>query len=144
MQSLWTDLGVCILMSVCVHTLLARQTQTYPYVSFKGVTLANHSYVDFSLVGSDTSGSVQCITDLSTCCSGTEGPHRGDWYFPDGTRLPFPGAGNIFEHRDANRVDIRRNNQHNLPGIYCCNISTSSVHVEEIVYVGLYSNSGGE
>ena len=56
MQSLWTDLGVCILMSVCVHTLLARQTQTYPYVSFNGVTLTNHSYVDFSLVGDDTSG----------------------------------------------------------------------------------------
>ena len=143
MQSLWTDLGVCILMSVC---LLARQTQTYPYVSFKGQTLANHSYVDLSLVGDDVSGgdSVQCITNLSTCCSGTQGSHRGDWYFPNRTRLQFSGGGSIFESRNASRVDIRRNNQHNLPGIYCCNISTSSVHVKEIVYVGLYSNSGGE
>ncbi|CAI8046731.1 hypothetical protein GBAR_LOCUS25838, partial [Geodia barretti] len=42
-------------------------------------------------VGNDGSGSdsVQCHTDLSTCCSGTEGSHRGDWYFPDETRLPF-------------------------------------------------------
>ena len=45
------------------------------------------------IVGDETSGSdsVQCLTDLSTCCSGNEGPHRGDWYFPDGIRLPFTG-----------------------------------------------------
>ena len=64
--------------------------QTFPFVSFMGQTLANHSYVDLSLVGDDPSGSdsVQCITDLSPCCSGTDGPYRGDWYF-HGTRLPF-------------------------------------------------------
>ena len=48
---------------VCSHT--------FPYVSFLGQTLANHSYVDLSLVGDDLSGSdsVQCHTDLGTCCS---------------------------------------------------------------------------
>ena len=61
--------------------------QTFPYVSFMSQTLANHSYVDISQVGNDGSGSdsVQCITDLATCCSGGQGIHRGDWYFPDGT-----------------------------------------------------------
>ena len=66
-------------------------SQTFPYVSFMSRTLANHSYVDLCLVGNDGSGSdsVQCITDLSTCCRGTDGSHRGDWYFPNGTRLPL-------------------------------------------------------
>ena len=52
-------------------------------------SLANHSYVDISLVGNDCSGSdsVQCHTDLDTCCSGLQGIHRGDWYFPNGDRL---------------------------------------------------------
>ena len=58
-------------------------SQTFPYVSFMGQTLANHSYVNLSLVGSDSSdrndyysdsNSVQCHTDLTTCCSGREGP----------------------------------------------------------------------
>ena len=53
--------------------------QTFPYVSFgpTGQTLANHSYVDLSTVGSagDNSDSVVCHTDLSTCCTG---PHNGD------------------------------------------------------------------
>ena len=51
-----------------------------------GQTLANHSYVDLSLVGiSDVSNGddVQCITDLGTCCTSIEGVHRGNWYiFP--------------------------------------------------------------
>ena len=77
--------------------------QTFPYVSFRGQTLPNHSYVDLSQVGDDPSGSdgVQCITDLTTCCANTDGPHRGDWYFPDGTRLPFAGLTvDTFEVRD--------------------------------------------
>ena len=64
-------------------------SQTFPYVSFLGQTLANHSYVNLSLVGDDLSGrdSVQCHTDLGTCCTMPQGSHRGDWYFPNGSRL---------------------------------------------------------
>ena len=126
--------------------------QTFPYVSFMSQTLANHSYVDLSLVGSAGSGSdsVQCITDLGTCCSYTQGVHRGDWYFPNGTRLPFSGGGGIFEFRNAERVDLRRNNNANSPvGIYRCDIPTNAVYddsdisVRDTVYVGLYYPSGG-
>ena len=141
-----TNFKACILISLCVHCLLAQMTF---HVSFLGQTLANHSYVDLSRVGNDASGSdsVQCITDLSTCCSGTEGPHRGDWYFPNGTQLPF--SGDIYESRGHKRVHLHRKNQYNVPGIYRCNISTIAVHKDtdtslgEMVYVGLY-HSGGE
>ena len=103
--------------------------QTFPYVSFMGQTLANHSYVDLSLVGSAGSGSdsVQCITDLSTCCSGAQGAHRGDWYFPDGTRLSL-FYGDIYESRGSQRVNVRRRNNANSPvGIYRCGIPTTAV-----------------
>ena len=124
--------------------------QTFPFVSFMGQTLANHSYVDLSLVGGDPSGSdsVQCITDLETCCSGTDGPYRGDWYFPHGTRLPSPTF--IFESRGSQRVDLRRRNNATSPvGIYRCDIPTTAVYdntdisVRDTVYVGLYTASGG-
>ena len=127
-------------------------SQTFPNVSFMDQTLANHSYVNLSLVGNDLSGSdsVQCITDLMTCCRGSGGPHRGDWYFPDGTRLPFSGGGDIYEHRGTERVDLRRRNSANSPvGIYRCDIPTIAVHdgeniaVRDTVYVGLYSTNGG-
>ena len=76
-----------------------------------GQTLANLSYVNISQVGRpDIPGGgegVQCITDLSTCCTSTDGSHRGDWYFPHGTRLPFPAPGiDTFEVRLAQGVDL--------------------------------------
>ena len=90
---------------------------------------------------------VQCHTDLSTCCSGLQGSHRGDWYFPNGTRLQF--SGDIYEGRGAQRVDLRRASGTWPTVIYRCDISTVYVHddtdtsVRDRVYVGLYSGSKG-
>ena len=128
------------------------QSQTFPYASFMGQTLANHSYVDISLVGKDSSGndSVQCRTDLITCCSGEQDPHRGDWYFPNGDRLQFSGdGGDIFEYRSAQRVELRRRSDTSRTGIFRCNIPTDADHhssdnsVRDTVYVGLYYLSQG-
>ena len=125
-------------------------SQTFPRLSFYGHTLANHFYVNLSLVGRPELGGegVQCITDLATCCSSTDGFHRGDWYFPDGTRLPFSGS--IYEHRGHQRVYLgRRNNPTSPVGIYRCDIQTNALHddndrsVRDTVYVGLYTGSGG-
>ena len=128
---------------------LTLSQHTVPYLSFMGQTLVNHSYVDISQMGTG-SNSFQCHTDLSTCCSNSQGPHRGDWYFPNGDRLPFSDAdvGNIiFESHQAQRVDLRRINNTNEPtGIYRCDISTVTVHdndMRETVYVGLYTSDGG-
>ena len=141
-----------LLLFSVIWCLVEVHSQTFPYVSFMGQTLDNHSYVDLSLVGQNASGSdsVQCHTDLTTCCSSSDGVHRGDWYFPSGTRLPFPGSGIIFETRYAQRVDINRRNSATSPvGIYHCEIPTLAVHgdddtsVRATVYVGLYTGSGG-
>ena len=128
------------------------QQQNFPYVSFTGQTLVNHSYVDLSTVGyiSDGSNSVQCHTDLGTCCSGSQGPHRGDWYFPNGTRLPFSGDSvPIGLGRGAKIVTIRRTTATGPTGIYRCDIATNAVHhdtdisVRDTVYVGLYTTGEG-
>ena len=118
-----------------------------------GQTLANHSYVNLSLVGYDDSGSdsVHCITDLERCCSSVQGWHRGDWCFPDGTRLWFSnGPGDIFQSRGSQRVALHLRNTAISPvGIYRCDIPTDAVHsdtvnsVRDTVYVGLYTASGG-
>ena len=119
------------------------------FVSFMGTNLPNHSYVDLTLVGDavDGSDSVQCHTDLDTCCSRSEGADRGDWYFPNGTRLTFTFyGGDIGEWRLAQRVDLRHRNNAATSGIYRCTIETNAVNNEdgrETVYVGLYA-SGGE
>ena len=135
------------LLSLLLSLVEVHCQQTFPYVSFMGNTVPNHGYVDLGQVGEYTSGNdnntVQCITDLSTCCTGAQGGHRGDWYFPDGTRLLF--FGDIDENREAQRVDLRRRNNASSPvGIYHCGIHTSAHSpVRATVYVGLYTASGG-
>ena len=146
----------CVLLLSLLWSLVeVHSQQTFPYVSFMGQTLANHSYVDLSLVGrpdiSPPGHSVQCHTDLTTCCSRDEGIHRGDWYFSNGARLPFPGDGDIYESREVQRVDLRRNHAASpFAGIYRCDIPTTAVHddddrsVRDTVYMGLYYGSGGK
>ena len=130
--------------------------QTIPYVSFglTGPALADHSYVDLSTVGSagDNSDSVVCHSDLSTCCTGSQGIHRGDWSFPDGSLLPSIGNSvPIGLGRTAQIAVIRRTGGATGPTcIYRCRIATVAVHsnsdesVGETVYVGLYLADGGK
>ena len=126
--------------------------EEYPHVSFNGVVLANHSYVNLLLVNNTESGSVQCHTDLQTCCRVEQGPHRGDWFFPNGSVLGFSSSSDddIVEVRGPERVDLRRRNNGSASGIYHCSIATfASVPiniddpvVQEHVCVGLYDTGG--
>ena len=93
------------------------------------------------------SDSVQCHTDLNTCCRVVHGPHRGDWYFPGGDVLIFANGSDIIRIRQAQRVDLRRKRGTGPTGIYRCDIATVAVHdngMRETVYVGLYTSDGGK
>ena len=127
--------------------LVEVHSQTAHYLTFMGNNILNHSYVDLNNVGNDNGNAdaVQCH-DLTTCCSSTHCPDRGDWYFPYGTRLPLSGNGNVSEGRIAQQVVLRYTGSGGTSGIYHCDIETVAVNDNdghETVYVGLYT-SGGE
>ena len=127
-------LSIVDLIQVEVHSLL----------TFMGNNILNHSYVDLSTVGIVNTIDVQCHTDLHTCCSGAQGPDRGDWFFPAGNRLPF--SGDVYEGRGAQVVVLQYTGSGGTSGIYRCDIETVAVNDNdgyETVYVGLYT-SGGE
>ena len=140
------------LLLLCLLVEVQSQTE-YPYISFLGNTLPNHSYVDLSQVGYHQSdNTVQCHSDLDTCCRYTVGIHRGNWSAPgSGTRLPWPREeGGIYMDRQLQVLHLaRRNNANGPSGIYRCVIPTNAVHDEvdgyvgETVYVGLYTSEGG-
>ena len=145
----------CIELILFFFFLVEVQSQTVPYITFLGTILPNHSYVDLSQVGRDRKGNdsdtVQCHTDLITCCRVEQGIHRGDWFAPgNDTRLTFYSDGeDIFEDRQAQVVHIRRRNNAAGPsGIYRCVVATNAVHndsdgfIGEIAYVGVYANGG--
>ena len=133
----------------------ANHSQTIPYVSFMGDTLPNHAYVDLTTVGNNISPSgdtVRCHTDLTTCCTGGQGVHRGDWYFSYGAALDnINGVDDINRSRGAQVVHLRRRNNAISPfGIYRCDIETNAVNDNDVdtitgetVYVGLYPPNKG-
>ena len=126
---------LCLLWS-----LVEVHSQSAPYVSFMGETLANHAYVDLTLVGDGSGNSVRCNTDLTTCCTSDH------WYFPNETALQLIDNGDsIYQRLGNGRVVLRRmNNAMGPTGIYRCEVPTiSSNPMSETVYVGLYA-SGGE
>ena len=140
------------LLLLCLRwSLVEVHSQTeYPYVSFMGETLPNHAFVNLSLVGDDDSGSdsVQCHTDLDTCCTSVLGNHSGGWIPPN---MPFSNNASAsgYEVYKAQRVDLQgRSSGDMLSGIYRCDIPTNAVHddidlsVRDSVYVGLYASGG--
>ena len=156
LDSIWSlaMLFSLVLLSLLWSLVEVHSQTEYPYVSFMGETLPNHGYVALSLVGEDTSNSgntVRCHTDLQMCCSSLQSPNiRGDWYFPDESRMGFAtGDGDLYQLRDAQKTDLHRRNSALSPsGIYRCDIATNAVHddddrsVRESVYVGLYGSGG--
>ena len=78
------------------------------------------------------------------CCSRTQGGLRGDWFFPNGSVLPFPRDGDPFVGRAAQTVDLRRISALSPSGIYRCNIAfdADDPSAMQTFYVGVYSNGG--
>ena len=135
-----------VLQWVMVFTLFSRvkvNSQEFPYVSFMGNIFTNHSYLNASLVGSYNNDSVQCHTNVGTCCSSAQGVNRGNWYYPNGSRLnlTFYG-GDINQNRGSQRVDLLRRNNASINGIFQCNFTRYYGANMGIIYVGLYTNGG--
>ena len=136
-------------LALCLLFGLEIDCQTFPRLYF-GNNLPNHGYVDLRMVGTSFTNSVQCHTDLETCCRSDRGIHRGQWYFPDGDPLQnISGDGDVYEFEAVMRHDLRRRNSATSPtGIYRCEIPTNAsrdntdISVRATVYVGLYTNEG--
>ena len=150
---------LCVLLCL-LWSLVEVQSQTeYPYIFFRGTILSNNSYVNLSPVGENrTKSTLQCHTDLSTCCRRQPNgiPGRGDWFAPGSdTRLPFGSEhkpNGIYEDRQSQVVHLRRRLYlivNDTTGIFRCVIPTIAVHddsdpsVGDTVYVGLYIGEGG-
>ena len=114
-----------------------HSTPVTPYLSFMDNNLTNHSYVKLT-----TLETLECNSVLRNCCNGTL---KGNWYFPNGSELTFPGGGDdIYQSRGKHKVVLlRRNNitANSATGLYRCYIPYEPT-VFETFYVGLYTNGG--
>ena len=88
-----------------------------------------------------------CITDQSACCrppyTDDNGSVFGNWFFPNGTRLPSYGAyGGFYRSRDQMVVRLDRRTG-GVDGIYRCEIP-DAMNVTQNIYIGVYTTSNGK
>ena len=85
-----------------------------------------------------------CITNLTACCRPpyTGGPVLGNWFFPNGTKVPSKGNNNFFRTRGLMMVRMNRR-RGGLEGIYRCEIP-DAMNFTQTLYIGVYSASTGE
>ena len=95
-----------------------------------------------------------CLTDQPACCKSPftdklGPPVMGDWFFPNGTRLPSESVNtssglqwDFFKDRGQSMVHMHRR-QGGATGIYHCEIP-DSVNVTQAIYIGVYTASTGK
>ena len=116
---------VAALLLVAID-LVEVHSQDFRYISFKGNILPNNSIVIIRDVGNakDGSDSIQCHTNLSTCCSEDKGTGRGGWHFPSGLPVGMNGTGSWYVYPRAQRIDLHRRDENTISptDIYRCDI----------------------
>ena len=98
-------------------------------------------------IGEGDDDALLCKTNLTACCrppyTGDMGAAIGNWFFPNGTRVPTLGVGwDISRTRGQMVVHLHRT-RGGVEGIYHCEIP-DSMNVTQTIYIRVYSASTGE
>ena len=117
--------------------------------SLRGTTYQNNSLVTLEDIG-EWANALLCITDKTTCChpsySGEMGAVIGNWFFPNGTRVPNKFRDNpqwdFYRTRDQMIVHMHRR-RGGVTGIYHCKI-LDAMNVTQTIYIGVYTANTGE
>ena len=85
-----------------------------------------------------------CITKFTACCipsyTSENGTALGNWFFPNGTRVP--SKGDIYRNRGQMVVRLNRI-RGGEEGIYHCEIP-DAMNVIQTIYIGVYTASTGK
>ena len=112
--------------------------------SLRNTTYQNNSLVTLEDIG-ENGDALLCITDLTACCqsTGENGSRIGDWFFPNGTKVPSSGArSNLYRTRKNISVLLNRRSG-GEDGIYRCEIPDST-NANQTIYIGVYNTTTGE
>ena len=110
------------------------------WFSLNGTTYQNNSNVILEDIG-EGDDALLCMTNLTACC---RHPYTaGNWFFPNGTRVPSSGYQWDF-HRTRGQMVVRLHRRGSgEEGIYRCEIPVA-MNVIQTIYIGVYSASTGE
>ena len=119
---------------------------TFPGAGDVWLSLRNETYQNNSIVTLEDIGegddALLCMTIQTACCrkpyTGENGSALGNWYFPNGTRVPSSGAMWDFYRTRGQMVVCIHRTRGGEDGIYRCKIP-DSVDVTQTIYIGVYT-----
>ena len=120
------------------------------WFSLNGTTYQNNSFVTLEDIGEEDDTALLCMTNLTACCKPqASGLSLGNWYFPNGTRVPSDFVNKTIDliwdfYRERGLMVVRMHRRSGgEEGIYRCEIP-DSMNVTQTIYIGVYNASTGE
>ena len=97
---------------------------------------------------SEGDNALLCLTDLTACCrlpytDSIGSSALGNWFFPNGTRVPSPGIQWDFLRSRSQSVVRLQRRRGGEEGIYCCEIP-DAMNVYQTIYIGVYSRTNAQ
>ena len=108
------------------------------WFSLNGTTYQNNSCVALEDIG-ECDTALLCRTNSTDCCNMTNtSTASGNWFFPNGTRVPNTDKQwDFYRSRGQMVVQLHRR-RGGVEGIYHCKIP-DSMNVTQTIYIGMYS-----
>ena len=115
--------------------------------TFKGAALSNNSLVTLDDIG-EGEDALRCMTDNISCCRPpyTQNLGRsalGNWFFPNGTRVPSSGSQWDFHRTRGQMVVTLHRKRGGEDGVYHCEIP-DAMGITQKIYIGMYTANTGE
>ena len=108
--------------------------------SLGGITYQNNSLVTLEDID-EGDDALLCVTDLTACCQASRnGTVLGNWFFPNGTRVPSPGIQWDFHRTRGQSIVHLQRRRGGEDGIYRCEI-LDAMNVYQTIYIGVYSRA---
>ena len=99
----------------------------------------NNSNVNLEDIGESDDDALLCRTNLTACY---KDPSIGNWFFPNGTRVPSDDSPNTAFYRTRGEMVVYlRHTGGGLEGNYRCEIP-DSLNVIQTMYIGVYTSIG--
>ena len=112
--------------------------------SLNGTTYQNNSLVTLEDIG-EGDYALFCVADETACCrppytDSTGLVNRGNWFFPNGTRVPSSSVLWDFHRTRGQSVVFLHRRRGGVTGIYSC-VIPDAMNVTKIIYIGVYSRT---
>ena len=116
----------------------------FPAAVLRGTPYQNNSIVILEDIG-EGDDALLCITFQTACCRHpyTDGSVLGNWFFPNGSRVPGSGIKWDFYRTRGQMVVGMLRTRGGVEGIYRC-VIPDTMNVIQTIYIGVYSASTGE